>query len=136
MLHCRWIILAAALVLSPVANAQACPFAGQKPMFVIQLFFGQTIGVRERISAAKWNAFARSVLTAHFPDGLTIYDAKGQWRDPRTKRIGREPTKVVVIAVDAFKDVRADVGDVMQTYKRQFRQQSVGVITTQGCGAF
>jgi hypothetical protein len=135
MIADRWIVLAAALLLSLPAAAQSCPFAGQKPMLVVQFFFGQDVAGRGRISPAQWNLFSHRVLTAHFPDGLTIYDANGQWRDPRSK-IVRERTKVAVIAVDAAKDVRADVDAVTQTYKKQFRQQSVGVVSTPGCGAF
>jgi hypothetical protein len=131
----RWIVLAAALLLSTPAAAQSCPFAGQKPMLVVQLFFGQDIAGRRRVSTAQWNLYARRVLTAHFPDGLTVYDANGQWRDFQSK-IVRERTKVVVIAVDASKDVRADVDAVTQIYKKQFHQQSVGVVSTPGCGVF
>lgn len=136
MILVRWIVLAAALLLSAPAAAQSCSFAGQKPMLVVQLFFGQDIAGRGQISPAQWNLFSRRVLTPHFPDGFTVYDARGQWRDTQTMKIGRERAKVVVIAVDASKDVRADVEAVTRIYKKRFHQQSVGVVSTPGCGAF
>ncbi|PCO16625.1 hypothetical protein CQA18_26060, partial [Enterobacter hormaechei] len=32
-----------------------------------------------RISAAEWQTFVDSQVTPRFKDGLTVFDAKGQW---------------------------------------------------------
>ena len=37
-------------------------------------------------------------VTPRFPDGLTILDARGQWRDSGRKQIMREPSKLVEIS--------------------------------------
>lgn len=132
----RLIALALAICISSSARAELCPLAGQKPMVMIELFFGERIGTAGRVGAAQWDSFARGTLTPHFPQGFTLYDAHGQWLDSLHKRVVREPTKIVVIAVEAFKDFHADVDAVTQVYEKRFHQQSVGILTTQACGAF
>jgi hypothetical protein len=105
-------------------------------MVVVQLFFGESIGSKGRVTKRQWNRFAKDILTPHFSDGFTAYDAEGQWFDAATKRVVREPSKVVIAARDGFKDIRSDVDAVTAAYKARFHQQSVGIVTMQACGAF
>lgn len=118
------------------AWAAGCPLADQRPMLIIQMYFGQDIEGQGPISSARWDAFVREDLTPRFPDGLTIYDARGQWMDPRTRTIGRERTKVVQIAVPPAPSLETKIAEVAAAYRSRFRQQSVGVVTSMGCGAF
>lgn len=118
------------------AQAEPCPIAGQTPMLVVQMFFGQTIAGKKNISPAAWRAFLRTEVTSQFPDGFTVFDAYGQWRDTVTSRIAREPSKVIEIATPETPDVVTKIQDLAATYRKQFRQQSVGIVTTPGCAAF
>ena len=91
---------------------------------------------RGHVSDARWRQFLAREVTPRFPDGLTVYETIGQWRDPRTGAIGRERSRVLRIIVaqgDAVADKIAAVGEA---YKRQFRQKSVGVVTREVCAAF
>ena len=129
-----FLILAAAW--SSLAQAELCPIAGQNPMLVVQMFFGQNIAGKKTISPAAWQAFLRTEVTPKFPDGFTVFDAYGQWRDTATSRIDRERSKVVEIATPDTPEIRTKIQDLAATYRRQFRQQSVGIVTTLGCAAF
>ena len=129
-----FLILAAAW--SSLAQAEPCPIAGQAPMLVVQMFFGQNIAGKKTISPAAWQAFHRTEVTPKFPDGFTVFDAYGQWRDTATSRIDRERSKVVEIATPDTPEKRTKIRDLAATYRRQFRQQSVGIVTTPGCAAF
>jgi hypothetical protein len=80
--------------------------------------------------------FAAKVLSRNFPDGFTAYDAEGQWFDDYSNRTVREQTKVVIVAVAANVDIASAVKAVMDTYRRQFHQLSVGVISETSCAAF
>lgn len=118
------------------AQAADCPLAGQQPMLIVQMYFGQDIEGQGSIPALRWQAFVRKDITPRFPDGLTIYDARGQWMNPKTGAIGREATKVVQMAVPLAPDLNTKIAEVAAAYRSRFHQQSVGVVTSAGCGAF
>jgi len=106
-------------------------------MIVAELFFGRDKGGRRNVSDAEWADFLSSVLTPSFPDGLTVFDGYGQWRNPATGMIGRSPrVKVVLIAVKDAPDLANRLTAVVGAYKVRFSQQSVGVITRDSCAAF
>jgi hypothetical protein len=118
------------------AQELVCPFPQQKPMLVTQLFFGRNVPHRGSVTANEWRRFLRDYVTPAFPDGFTVYDAYGQWLNPKTHSIGRDPTKVVVIATADSAEVRTKVAEVSENYRRLFHQESVGVISVTECGAF
>src|SRR5262249_34434642 len=61
-----------------------------------ELFFGRSRPDGRTVTDAEWAAFVDEEVTPRFPDGLTILDAIGQYRD-RSGRILREATKVLLI---------------------------------------
>jgi Protein of unknown function (DUF3574) len=130
------LVFSAAFCFASDALAQSCPLPGQTSMLVVRMFFGQTIEGRRTIAPAAWQAFLRDEVTSRFPDGLTVFDAYGQWRDPATRRIGRERSKVVEIATPDTPAIRAKIEDVAARYRALFHQQSVGIVTMPGCAAF
>ena len=90
---------------------------------------------RGKANEARWAQFLAREVTPRFPDGLTVYETTGQWRDPATKAIARERSRVLRIIVPA--DTPADkIAAVAEAYKKQFRQKSVGVVTRQVCASF
>lgn len=105
-------------------------------MRIVQLFFGQSMGVHGRISPTAWKRFLAREVTPKFPDGFTVYDAYGQWSDPKRHVIAREPSKVVTIAVPADANVADKLAAISLRYRQEFRQQSVGLLVAYGCGAF
>jgi hypothetical protein len=125
-----------ALTSAPAAAQETCPFPGQRPMLVVQLFFGQTVHGKGLVSARSWQRFLAETVTPSLPDGFTVYDAYGQWRDPRTRGIGREGTKVVEAASVDTPEFRARVANLADAYRTRFDQRSVGILAQPGCGAF
>jgi hypothetical protein len=105
-------------------------------MLVAELFFGRAIPGRAPLSEAEWRTFAADTITPNFPDGFTAFEAEGQWRDPATGVISSAPTKVLLIAAPRAPDLAPRLSAVIEAYKARFRQQSVGVITRDSCGAF
>jgi uncharacterized protein DUF3574 len=117
-------------------QASTCPLPDQHEMLVVQLFFGESIKGRKPLSDKEWRAFLARAVTPRFPDGFTVFDAHGQWMDPRTHAIARERTKVVEIATEDSPVARSRIGEIARLYRERFRQQSVGIITSAGCGVF
>jgi len=98
--------------------------------------FGRDIGNRVGVSEHAFKRFVAREITPRFPDGLTVIDTTGQWRDPASGRILREPSKLVTIVLPGNDDDEARLGAVASAYKRQFRQQSVGVVVQSACVSF
>ena len=126
-----------AIVLSGTAHAQSMECrGGQKSQQVAELSFGRRIvghiGVRE----TQWMQFVDNEITPRFPDGLTVFDAAGQWRDPASKRIVRESSKIVLIILPGNADDIPRLNEITETYKRRFKQQSVGMILRPACVSF
>jgi hypothetical protein len=103
----------------------------QKSWMVAELLFG-----RERVSEAAWSRFLAGEVTPRFPDGLTVYDAKGQWRAPAGTRISEERSKVVMIAMPPSADNDARLQQIVEAYKTRFKQRSVGLIVRPACVSF
>jgi hypothetical protein len=128
--------LAALLPLAPAAAQTLACTAPRKPMLEVELMFGRHVGGRLGVTEARWRDFLAREVTPRFPDGLTVLDAAGQWREARTGRTVREPSKLVRLVVPA--DVRTDekIGEVVTAYKERFRQDAVGVLTRPACASF
>jgi hypothetical protein len=111
------------------AQSLAC-LAPQKPMLDIELLLG-----RGKASDARWRQFLARELTPRFPDGLTVYETTGQWRDPATKVITREKSRVLrmIVPADAPRD---RIEAVAAAYKKQFGQKSVGIVMRPACVSF
>jgi len=105
-------------------------------MLVAEMFFSRSVRGREPLTDAEWAEFAAQTITPNFPEGFTVFDGQGQWRNPRTGAIARDATKILLVAVKREPDLQARLSAVIDTYKARFQQQSVGVITRDSCAAF
>lgn len=111
------------------AQAPACT-APQTAMLDVELLLG-----RGKANDARWKQFLAREVTPRFPDGLTVYETTGQWRDPTTKAITRERSRVLRIIVPAD-TARDRIDAVAQAYKTQFAQKAVGIVTRPACVSF
>ena len=105
-------------------------------MFVAELFFGRGTNGPGSPTDREWASFAVQIITPNFPDGFTVFDGEGQWRDPRSGRLARERTKILLVAARQTGDLTRRVTAVIDAYKTEFRQQTVGIITQEKCAAF
>src|SRR3954471_8528624 len=126
--------IAAALLASQASHATAQGLTctpPQKPMLDIELMLGRAHGDEFR-----WRAFLAREVTPRFPDGLTVYETTGQWRDPQTKAITREKSRVLRIFVPAEAPAQEKITAVAEAYRKQFAQKSVGIVTRPACASF
>ena len=131
MVTVRALFLLVFVAFAQPAFAQIPCTVPQKPMLDIELMLG-----RGNASEARWKRFLGREVTPRFPDGLTVYETTGQWRDPRTATIGRERSRVLRIIVSRDGAVQDKVAAIAEAYKKRFRQKSVGVLTREVCAAF
>jgi Protein of unknown function (DUF3574) len=105
-------------------------------MFIAELFFGRGINGRWPLTDAEWAEFVAQTITPNFPDGFTVFDGEGQWRNPQTGQIAGGRTKILRVAAKREPDLAGRLSAVVDAYKTRFHQQSVGIITHESCAAF
>jgi uncharacterized protein DUF3574 len=118
--------------LSGAASAQTLSCTPpQKPMLDVEFLLG-----RGKASDARWRQFLAREVTPRFPDGLTVYETTGQWRDPQRKIITREKSRVLRIIIAADEAANDKIAAVAEAYKKQFAQRSVGIVARPACVSF
>jgi Protein of unknown function (DUF3574) len=119
------------------AAAEIIPCDGAlQPQQVAQLLFGRNVEDRARVSEADFNGFVVREVSPRFPEGFTVIDAAGQWRDKRRGTIVHEASKIIEIVLPAGEDNRVKIDAIVEAYKLQFQQQSVGLIVAPACVRF
>ena len=103
---------------------------------VAHLLFGRNVEDRIRVSETDWSDFVAREVSPRFPDGFTVVDATGQWRDTRRGSIVHESSKLIEIVLPGTSDDRIKIDAIAESYKRRFEQQSVGLIIGPACVRF
>ncbi len=135
------VLSAILLLICVVGLAHAQPFQcpGEQRQ-VAELMFGRKIGDRIAVTETKWSRFVDREITPRFPDGLSVVDARGQWRDAMRKTIVREPSKLdTIVLTGKPSDGGSEnerLAQIIEACKRLFRQQSVGLVVRPACVAF
>lgn len=73
----------------------------------------------------RWQDFLQHVVTPRFPDGYTVIDAYGQWRNSSTSETLRERTKILLILHENTSRQIAAIEEIRSAWKVTARQQSV-----------
>jgi hypothetical protein len=76
------------------------------------------------VTPDEWDVFLGSVVTPRFPEGLTVWDAKGQWKG-KSGVIGKEKTKVLQLIHPDSPEADRAIQEIIDAYKKQFDQESV-----------
>jgi hypothetical protein len=79
----------------------------------------------ETITEERWRAFLDKEVTARFPDGLTVFDAYGQWLFRGAGEPNRLKTKVLVVLHEDTPQRRADIEAIRLAWKQATGHQSV-----------
>lgn len=135
--------LVAAVILAGLAYAAAptlgadeasCP-SGTELFAEYRLFFGRSQGEVEVVSEEAWHAFLAEEVTPRFPDGLTVLDAVGQWREG-SGAIVLERTKLLLVLTPPGADAMQRTDEIANAYKHAFGQSSVLRVVTEACVSF
>jgi uncharacterized protein DUF3574 len=129
------IALALGSALAACAGVPAPPCRGAEKAMVVETVYFGTNKPGGVVSAEEWREFVNREITPRFPEGLTSWEAAGQWRSADGK-IEREGSHVLrLMHGDAAAPDQA-VAEIMSAYKRAFRQEAVLRVRTQGCASF
>jgi len=127
--------LAACTPAAPPQEISSCS-ADEAERVVASMYFGRNIGGALGVDDAEWTAFLDTEVTPRFPDGLTVSDADGQWRDSDTGAIVREPSKVLTLFLGDEAADREKLDLIAEAYKTQFQQQAVALVVERSCVTF
>jgi hypothetical protein len=132
-------LVAGVLSASAVGRAQrttttelSCGSSGA-PQVRTTLYFGLA-RPKGSVSELEWQLFLKDEVTARFPNGLTVWEAEGQWRG-QDGGIGHERSKVLLLVHPDTADARAAVQAVIARYRKSFDQESVLWETARVCAA-
>jgi hypothetical protein len=109
--------------------------APARPMATADMMFGRNVGSRLAVSDRAFAEFLAADVTPRFPDGLTVIDARGQWRDGAGALV-RESSKLVLLVFADDAQNRAGLAAIAEAYKRKFHQQSVLTTVRTACVSF
>ena len=118
---------------SPQLPTAACKMG--EPMQQTTLYFGLNRPSGPAITANEWQEFVDRQVTPRFKDGLTVFDAKGQWLGNDGK-LARENSKALMLIHADGKENEANIEALRNQYKQQFAQDSVMRVDTPVCVAF
>jgi hypothetical protein len=135
-LLCLAVLLAGCTAPQPAVQAGSCSVAQGAPMLVFELFFGRSIRGHGEVSDRAWNDFQKQVVTPNLPNGYTVFDAAGAWRNPATGQTVHERTKMLLAALPDAATSAAAVERIRTIYAEQFHQTLVGMTVAPACGAF
>lgn len=133
-------LLIACVSVATLAGCAALPgpacLPPSRPMLSAELAFGRNIGDRLGVSDAEFTRFTAEEITPRFPEGLTVVDGAGQWRDSERGAIVREKAKLVTLVFAEDPAKRIAVREISDAYKQRFKQQAVMISVRPSCVSF
>ena len=110
----------------PVALPSATRTVEAEAFVRTELFFGRNRPDGAEVSAEEFDDFLNVIITPEFPDGLTVLDGIGQFRDANGHTI-QEKAKVLILLYPSNTRRRSSrkIERIRTAYKNRFGQQSV-----------
>jgi hypothetical protein len=130
---CLWLVPAAHA--DTAASAGLSCQAGAAPMARLELLFGMSRRDMGPVSDEEWQSFVDQEVTPRFPDGLTVVQAYGQWRNSKGA-IAKENSRVLMIWYEPKPDSDERVEAIRKAYKVRFNQESVMRVDSLSCVSF
>ena len=107
-----------------------CSHGGQLAIQEI-LYFG-TNTPSGHVTQEEWTQFLAEVITSRFPEGLSSWQASGQWRSAAGQII-REPSYIVSLIHSGDQTADRAVQEITTVYKARFQQEAVLRVRSSTC---
>ncbi|ALZ97122.1 choline dehydrogenase [Leclercia adecarboxylata] len=99
------------------------------------LYFGLNRPAGEAITGQEWQQFVDQDVTPRFRDGLTVFDARGQWLGNDGK-VARESSKALMLIHGKDARSESNIEALRGIYKQRFAQESVMRVDQPVCVQF
>ncbi len=87
------------------------------------------------VTPEEWRAFIERVVTPRFPQGLTSWEASGQWQRA-SGVIERERSHVLHLVHPGTEKSELAISEIVSKYKTEFRQDAVLRVRSRACVSF
>ena len=106
---------------------------GKDGRFAMQelVYFG-TETPSGHVTPEAWTQFLSEIVTPRFPDGLSVWQASGQWRSA-SGQIIHEPSYVLSLIHPDDPVRNTAVQDIILSYKTRFQQEAVLRVNSSTC---
>ena len=112
----------------------SCP-EGTDRFVKYELYMGRSGQSGEIVDDAAWDTFLGDTVTPRFPNGLTVLDAQGRWRDSEGA-VGKERSTILVILAPPGDEGLRLINEISDEYKVRFNQESVLEVASATCVSF
>jgi hypothetical protein len=126
-------LLALALATASCGGGAECPVGSV--LHRTELFFGLDRESAPPVSEAEWQSFVDTAVTPRFREGLTMFEADGQYLMENGTLV-HEDSKVIILLHDGSLARSMDIDAIRTEYKQQFDQESVLRIDSTSCVDF
>jgi hypothetical protein len=100
-----------------------------------ELLFGLSKPNNVAISEVEFQNFIDLVVTPLFPDGLTVFNATGQFKNDR-QTVVKENSKLLLLLYPGSDKSNSKIEQIRQAYKTKFQQESVLRVDARSCVSF
>jgi hypothetical protein len=101
-----------------------------------RLYLGLSQPGGPNVSASAFAMFLKSEVTPRLPEGYTLLEGQGFWREDRSGRTISEPSRVLIHLHDASTEKNSTLDTIAAAYKQAFHQEAVLRTDTRTCVAF
>lgn len=115
------------------ADTQSCKAENQ--MQQTTLYFGLSRPAGKDITPQEWQQFVDNDVTPRFRDGLTVFDARGQWLGHDGK-VAREQSKALMLIHGKDAQSERNIDALRGVYQSRFAQESVMRVDQPVCVQF
>ncbi len=98
------------------------------------LYFG-TNKAGGLVTAEDWSTFLSDTVTPRFPQGLSVWQASGQWQSAAGPIIHESSYVLDIVHEESAVDEQA-IAEIMNTYKERFQQEAVLRVKGTACVSF
>ena len=134
-MSCRLASLTFAATLGACASVQQVSCTGAEQALVQEvLYFGtaRPVGV---VTPMEWAEFLRDTVTPRFPQGLTSWQASGQWRSTEGTVV-QEASYVLHIVHPIAESNEKAIQELVAAYRKRFQQEAVLRVKAPACVSF
>jgi hypothetical protein len=122
----------ALLLAGCAANPQQSCAPGEQAAVLDQLYLGTGRPHGPDVSAAEWAAFVSAEIAPRFPQGFSLQEAQGQWRNADGSVAHELSHLLMVVHPDDAASAQA-MRDIAEHYKQRFNQEAVLRLRAAAC---
>ncbi len=87
------------------------------------------------VTPEEWSKFVDRLVTPRFPQGLTSWEAAGQWQTG-TGMVEREASHVLSVVHPDTEESERAIREIASKYKAEFQQEAVLRVRSRACMSY